>query len=105
MTMGKQMGNSRRGPDDLDRAQDSQLGAQADADLDDRDTEQLLADGEMVGEWSDEEDEGGLLAGDESVGPWSDDDLESGYSADSAGDQDVEQRLEQDEPRDPHTRR
>jgi hypothetical protein len=82
-------------------------------DLDDKDTEQLLADGEMVGTWSDnEEDDDTLLAGDESIGPWSEDDLEFGLkasdtevevevedSADVEGDEDIDQLSDMPDPR------
>jgi hypothetical protein len=55
-----------------DDTEDEIEGAYASSSSDDGDTEQLLADGEMVGTWSeDEEDSGGLLAGDEQVGTWS----------------------------------
>ena len=105
--MARQMGNSGRGPDDLDRALEGALGdsdmesgddsgygsfasgqggdrggAFAADEFDGNDTERMLADGELVGEWSDEEDEGGLLAGDETVGPWSDKELDSGNRGD-----------------------
>jgi hypothetical protein len=81
-------------------------------DQDDKETEQLLADGEMVGTWSDnEEDDDTLLAGDESIGPWSEDDLEFGLKADSdtevevedsadvTGDEDVDQLSDMPDPR------
>ena len=47
-------------------------GAYAGSASDDGDTEQVLAEGEMVGPWSEDEDaEAGLLAGEETVGSWS----------------------------------
>jgi hypothetical protein len=68
-------------------------------DTDNRETEQLLADGELVGTWSDEdqEEEETLLAGDESVGPWSEDDLEFGLRADSADEDDIAEEESVDE--------
>jgi hypothetical protein len=69
---------------------DDDTGVLAEDELDDKDTEQLLADGELVGNWSDnEDDDRDLLAGDESVGPWSEDDLEFGLKADSASDEEA----------------
>ena len=96
------------------RDDDDDRGVLAEDDLDDKDTEQLLADGEMVGSWSeDQDDDDDLLSGDESVGPWSDDDLEFGLradsgsadeelaeeSADEAGDADVDQLNDMPDPR------
>jgi hypothetical protein len=85
------------------RDDEDNKGVRAEDDLEDKDTEQLLAEGELVGTWSDDEDDDDtLLAGDESVGPWSEDDLEFGLradadediaeeSADQAADEDVDQ--------------
>jgi hypothetical protein len=105
--MAKQMGDSRQGPDDLDRAVMNQGNSAAEeaspteeeedelyatsGDLDDQDTQPLLADGEMVGSWSGDETEEDqtLLAGDESVGPWSqeeDDELALDATADDLDD-------------------
>ena len=93
------------------RDDEDNKGVQAEDDLDDKDTEQVLADGELVGSWSDDEDDDDtLLAGDESVGPWSEDDLEFGLRADSeediaeesvdeAADQDVDQLSDMPDPR------
>lgn len=77
----KQMGNSRRGPDDLDRAQ-RQTGIEDDRELQDErfagsdedneqsmsassGTQRVLREGEEIGPWSDEdaEDEDELAAG------------------------------------------
>jgi hypothetical protein len=97
--MARQHGNSRLGPDDLDRAERNQgrSGPRDDrhssnrmsagaasvepegfaADLETGDTGQLLADGEVVGRWSERDDDAGedaedrLLAEDEVVGDWS----------------------------------
>jgi hypothetical protein len=110
--MAKQMGSSRRGPDDIERAVGGPGGsAQGEAspsvadddelyatgELDDQDTEPLLADGELVGSWSGDaaEEDRTLLAGDESVGPWSEDD----EIAFTASDEDDGDQVDDDAPR------
>jgi hypothetical protein len=97
------------------RDDDEKEGVLAEGDLDNKDTEQLLAEGEMVGTWSDDEDDDDdLLAGDDSVGPWSEDDLEFGLradgeapddeeltqeSVDEAADEDIDQLTDMPDPR------
>jgi hypothetical protein len=113
--MARQHGNSRRGPDDLDRAERNQgrSGSRRDSvsagevpagevpgpyasDFETQDTGQLLADGELVGPWSSGEDqgeaEGRLLAGDEEVGSWSASDPSTEEATEEESDDDMDDR-------------
>jgi hypothetical protein len=105
--MPNQMGNSRRGPDDLDRAQ-RDSGIEDDRELQDErfaenqnqnpDQEPVLAEGEEVGKWSNEDEDasGGISAGSRRNTGSTDEDAEEAVEAAPSADEDDEDDEDED---------